>query len=79
MDESVTVRDLRNRSREVLERVAQGETVMVTRDGRPIAELRGVARPPIPAQTLLNRWHHLPRVDPAKLRRDLETHLDSSL
>jgi antitoxin (DNA-binding transcriptional repressor) of toxin-antitoxin stability system len=39
MDE-VTVRDLRNRGGNVLDRVARGETLTVTRDGRPVAELR---------------------------------------
>lgn len=36
----VTVRDLRNHGGQVLERVERGETMVVTRDGRPVAELR---------------------------------------
>ena len=35
--ESVTVRDLRNRGGEVLDRVERGERVIVTRDGRAVA------------------------------------------
>jgi prevent-host-death family protein len=36
---SVSVRDLRNSGGDVLYRVEHGETVVVTRDGRPVAEL----------------------------------------
>jgi prevent-host-death family protein len=38
--QTVTVRDLRNKGGEVLDRVERGERVIVTRDGRAIAELR---------------------------------------
>jgi antitoxin (DNA-binding transcriptional repressor) of toxin-antitoxin stability system len=38
----VTVRDLRNQGGQILERVAGGETLMVTRDGRPIAQCKPV-------------------------------------
>lgn len=41
--ETVSVRELRNRGGQVLQRVAEGETLTVTIDGRPIAELRPVA------------------------------------
>lgn len=44
---SVAVRDLRNHTRDVLRRVADGEPVTVTQHGRPVAEIRPVtsARP----------------------------------
>ena len=38
------MRDLRNRGGEVLDRVERGERVIVTRDGRAIAELRPLPR-----------------------------------
>ncbi|MDP9380882.1 MAG: type II toxin-antitoxin system prevent-host-death family antitoxin, partial [Chloroflexota bacterium] len=34
------MRDLRNRGGELVERVAGGEHIVVTRDGEPVAELR---------------------------------------
>jgi antitoxin (DNA-binding transcriptional repressor) of toxin-antitoxin stability system len=74
---SVTVRDLRNHGGEVLERVARGETLTVTRDGRPVAELRAVCGRPLPAETLSSRWKALPRVDPATLRTDIDNVLDA--
>lgn len=42
----VAVRDLRNHTRQVLERVQAGETVVITVDGRPTAELRPLTSRP---------------------------------
>ena len=75
----ITVRELRNRGGDVLERVARGEALTVTRDGQAIAELRPLPRRPIPAAVLLNRWHGLPYVDPAKWRAEIDDVLDGSL
>lgn len=77
--DSVTVRELRNHGGEVLDRVARGEALIVTRDGREVAELRPRARrSPAPAD-LVARRRHLPKVDPDALRRDLDTVLDAAL
>jgi len=76
---NVTVRDLRNNGGRVLARVAKGESVTVTLDGRPIAELRPLPGPGLPATTLLARWKRIPLVDPAALRADLDRAIDSSL
>jgi prevent-host-death family protein len=75
----VTTRELRNHGGEILDRVAGGEALTVTRDGRPVAELRPLPRRPTPAALLLDRWHRLPTVDPAKLRADVDALLDPSL
>lgn len=75
----VSVRDLRNHGGEVLDRVAAGERVIVTRGGHPVAELSAVGRAPIGIEVLLDRWRHLPRIDAGTLRRDLEAVLDSRL
>jgi prevent-host-death family protein len=75
----VAVRDLRNHGGEILERVAGGEAMIVTRDGRPIAELRPLPRRPMPAALLLQRWHGMPAVDPAQLRADIDEVLDPTL
>ncbi len=52
---------------------------MVTRDGRPVAELRPLARRPLQASLLLQRWRNLPAVDAARLRADLDGLLDPAL
>lgn len=75
----VTVRELRNDGGRVLERVERGETLTVTRDGRPVAELRPLPGRPVPVTTLLERWRHLPPLDARKLRADVDAALDSRL
>jgi len=76
---SVSVRDLRNHGGAVLDRVARGEAVVVTRDGVPIAELRPVKRPGLTAAELIARRRSLPLVDADRLRRDLDSVLDAGL
>ena len=68
----VTIRDLRNHGGRVLERVARGETLTVTRSGRAVAELRPLAARGLRAETLLARWRALPHVDPRTLRSDID-------
>lgn len=74
----ITIRELRNDGGRVLDRVRGGEVLMVTRDGRGVAELRPLAPRPLPATTLLERWRRLPPIDPAKLRTDLDAVLDGT-
>jgi prevent-host-death family protein len=76
---NVSVRDLRNNGGRVLERVINGESLTVTLDGRPVAELRPLPGRALPAATLLARWRRLPPIDPTGLRADLDRVLDPSL
>jgi prevent-host-death family protein len=76
---SVSIRELRNRGGHVLKRVASGETLTVTSDGEPVAELRPLPAPALAAEELLARWRHLPVVDGTSFRRDLDEVLDSAL
>jgi prevent-host-death family protein len=75
----VAIRELRNHGGEILDRVAGGEAMTVTRDGHPIAELRPLPRRPLQAALLLQRWQSVPAVDPAKLRADIDGLLDAAL
>jgi prevent-host-death family protein len=75
----VTIRELRNRGGEVLDRVTRGEALTVTRDGRAVAELRPLPRPPTGAAVLLERWRRLPEVDAARLKADIDAVLDAKL
>ncbi len=75
----ISVRELRNHGGDVLERVARGEALTVTRDGQAIAELRPLRRRPISAAVLLDRWRGLPVVNPATLRADIDDVLDGAL
>lgn len=77
--ESVTVRQLRNDGAHVLRRVEEGERVLVTRDGTPVAELRPLPRPTVSAAELIRRRKSLPRIDPQALRADIDTATDPTL
>jgi prevent-host-death family protein len=75
---NVTIRDLRNHGGEVVDRASRGEKITITRAGTPVAELRAV-RQGLSAEVLLERRRHLPAVDPARLREDVDRLLDASL
>lgn len=75
----VTVRELRNDGGRVLDRVARGESLTVTRDGYAIAELRPLSKRPLRAAALLGRWRRVAHVDPTTFRADIDAALDSSL
>lgn len=75
----VTIRELRNRGGEVVDRVAAGERLTVTRDGHPVAELRPLPAAPLGAAALLRRWHRLPPVDTATVRADMDAVVEPGL
>lgn len=74
-----TVRDLRNRGGEVLDRVLAGERIIVTRDGRPVAELRPLRRVPLGAGAVVDRFRPLPPIDPARFRADVDAVIDQTI
>jgi prevent-host-death family protein len=75
----VTVRDLRNHGGHIIDRVTRGERVTITRDGKPVAELRPYVHSKVSAEVLLAHWSHLPVIDPLALRRDVDALLDGRI
>lgn len=75
----VSIRDLRNHGGDVIARVIAGETLTVTRSGRPVAELSPVRRTATSTGALLEHWRRLPPVDPTRLRADIDDTIDQSL
>lgn len=75
----VSIRDLRNHGGEVVERAERGERLTITRSGKPVAQLVGLPRPPASLDVLRRRWARLPAVDPAELRRDVDSVIDPGL
>lgn len=75
---SVSIRELRNEGGEILDSVMRGATVIITRQGRPIAELRPLLQGTNTAE-LLHHWRGTPTFDLDDLRKDLGTVLDDSL
>lgn len=77
--DTITVRELRNHDGEVLDRVARGESVVVTRDGTEVAELTPRRRRTRPASELIAARRALPAMDLGRLRADLDRILDPTL
>ena len=75
----VTIRELRNHGGEVIDRVAAGEHLTVTRNGRPVAELRPVRGSGLTASVLLEHRSRLPAIDPRRLHQDLDAVVNPSL
>ena len=53
MSQTGSIRELRNHGGDVLAEVERGESVIVTRDGRPVAELRPLPRRGVSAAALI--------------------------
>lgn len=77
--EEVTVRDLRNRGGQILDAVARGRSVTVTRDGVPAAVLAPLPRLRLSTDELIARRRNLPPMDASALRADIDETLDQAL
>lgn len=78
-DRAVSIRELRNRGADVVDQAAAGELITITRDGRPVAELRALTPKALTATQVLERWKGAPDVDLARLRRDADAVIDPAL
>jgi len=80
MNRSVTQRELRNDSGAVLREVQAGRSVVVTRNGVPVAELRPVApRRFVPRAAIAAAAKSAPRIDRRRFRADLDAVARQSL
>lgn len=75
----VSIRDLRHRGGDVVDQAAAGQLITITRDGRPVAELRALLPRELTATQVLERWKGAPAVDVAQLRRDADAVIDPAL
>ena len=75
----ISIRDLRNRGGDVVDRAAKGERLTITRSGKPVAELRPLSREPVALAVILARRRQLPPVDPVELRHHLDRVVDPAL
>ncbi|MFD8585177.1 type II toxin-antitoxin system Phd/YefM family antitoxin [Streptomyces californicus] len=73
---TITQREFRNKSAEVMDAVEAGETFHITRNGVEVAELRPLNRKrQLGAEELVARHRRLPRVDSGLLRREADEFL----
>lgn len=80
MDASINQRDLRMRSREIMDAVERGESFAVTRDGRVIANLEPVVsrQVSVPARQVIEAFRHVPVIDGDAMREQLDAIIDPS-
>jgi len=79
MDRKITQRELRNDSAAVLREVQAGQTLIVTRNGMPVAELRPI--PPrrfVPRAVIADAAARAPRIDATRFRADVDHVVDPS-
>jgi len=73
MSREVTQRELRNDSGEIMRKLDEGETFVVTRNGVPVGELTPLRRHRfIAAETAVALFRAAPAVDAQRFRADLD-------
>jgi prevent-host-death family protein len=73
MTRTITQRELRNESAAVMDAVEAGETITITRNGHPIAELRPLTRRRATSLDQVQaRYAMLPRMSYEALRADID-------
>jgi prevent-host-death family protein len=80
MSKIITQRELRKDSGAVLQEVQAGQTIIISRNGVPVAELRPI--PPrrfVPRAVIADAAQRALRVDAACLRTDLDAVVDQSV
>ena len=74
---TITQRELRNESGAVLREVEAGRTIIVSRNGTPVAELRPIKRRRfVPRATIADDARSASRIDAEQFRADLDAVVD---
>jgi prevent-host-death family protein len=78
VERQISQRDLRLRSREIMDAVEDGQEFIVTRDGRRIARLATLPhkRAFVPREEFVSLGRGLPRIDATAFRADLDAAAD---
>lgn len=76
----MTQRELRNGSGEIMRRLDEGESFVVTRNGVPVAELTPLRRLRfVTAESIAHLFQAAPSIDGEQFRRDLDAVADQSI
>ncbi|MBF6349962.1 MULTISPECIES: type II toxin-antitoxin system Phd/YefM family antitoxin [Nocardia] len=77
---TIQQRDLRNDSGKVLAAVESGESFTITRNGKPVAELKPLTqRTFVPIAELARTSAHLPRIDYNEWRAEMDSLIDQEM
>jgi prevent-host-death family protein len=77
MARTITQRELRNQSGEIMRALDRGESFIVTRNGVPVGELTPIKRRTfVPVEELKRIFAGAPHIDYEQFRRDIDEYLD---
>jgi len=80
VSEQISQRELRNDSGRIMRALDEGRTFVVTRNGRPVGELRPLRRDRfVSAIVAVEMFRHAPYVDGQRLREDLDEVADQEI
>jgi prevent-host-death family protein len=80
MSQVVTQRELRNGSGEIMRRLDEGESFVVTRNGVPVGELTPLRRLRfVTVESIAQLVQTAPPLDGEQFRRDLDTFADQDI
>jgi prevent-host-death family protein len=80
MAKSITQRELRNESGEIMRQLDQGESFVVTRNGAPVGELTPLRRHRYVTSVIaVAIFKNAPAIDPVRLRADLDVWADQDI
>jgi prevent-host-death family protein len=80
MGQTITQRELRNESGQIMRRLDQGETFIVTRNGAPVGELTPRRRHRfVAADTVVAMFRNAPTVGAKRFRKDLDAIADQDV
>lgn len=80
MTEQISQRELRNDSGRIMRALDDGQTFVVTRNGRPVGELRPLRRERfVDAVTVSQTFRHAPPLDWQLVREDLDRSVDQEI
>jgi prevent-host-death family protein len=74
----ITLRELREKSGEIVRALDRGESFVVTRDGVPVAELTSLRRRFVRVETAVAVFRSAPALDPRRFQGDVDAPLDQN-
>ena len=80
VSQTISQRELRNSSGEIMRRLDEGESFVVTRNGAPVGELTPLRRLRfVPSETAAQLFRSAPPIDGDRLRSDLDSFADQDI
>lgn len=80
MSNEISQRELRNNSGDIMRRLDEGESFIVTRSGVPVGELAPLRRRRfVSGPALAAAFRGSPRIDYAQFREDLDRYADQNI